>query len=162
MLERLAEHPTPIGLRRLWGRLGSKRQNRCQFGPKMGMQYAATLPGWGGEPEFRSYATLFVSRALRHPGVTCINISARPATRPITIAQGFSQYSKGNFYRISSIELLVTIERRARQDTCRRQSPEMRALSLMSCLLSRRATLCSLCIAIGVAPGCTRQASVSN
>jgi hypothetical protein len=55
------------------------------------------VTSWFVEPEFRSYATLFLSKALGYPGVTYINISARPATLPIIKAQGFLPYSNGKF-----------------------------------------------------------------
>ena len=55
------------------------------------------LSSWYVEPEFRAYATLLVSRALRHKDVTYLNVSPAPHTRPIIEAQGFSRYSDGIF-----------------------------------------------------------------
>jgi hypothetical protein len=55
------------------------------------------LSSWYVEPAFRTYAPLLVSQALRHKGVTYLNISAAPHTWPIIEAQGFSRYSEGVF-----------------------------------------------------------------
>jgi hypothetical protein len=55
------------------------------------------VTSWYVEPDFRPYATLFFSKALKHSGVTYINISARRATLPILKIQGFSKYSCGQF-----------------------------------------------------------------
>ena len=55
------------------------------------------LSSWYVEPEFRAYAPLLVSHALRHKGVTYLNISPAPHTRPIIEAQGFARYSDGVF-----------------------------------------------------------------
>ena len=55
------------------------------------------LSSWYVEPAFRAYAPLLVSQALRHKGVTYLNVSAAPHTWPIIEAQGFSRYSDGLF-----------------------------------------------------------------
>ena len=55
------------------------------------------LSSWYVEPEFRAYAPLLVSHALRHKNVTYTNVSAAPHTWPIIEAQGFSRYSDGIF-----------------------------------------------------------------
>jgi hypothetical protein len=55
------------------------------------------LSSWYVEPAYRAYAPLLVSHALRHKGVTYLNVSAAPHTWPIIEAQGFSRYSDGIF-----------------------------------------------------------------
>ena len=55
------------------------------------------LSSWYVEPGFRAYATLLVSRALRHKGVTYLNVSPAPHTEPIIEAQGFARYCDGIF-----------------------------------------------------------------
>jgi hypothetical protein len=55
------------------------------------------LSSWYVEPRFRAYATMLVSRAIRHKDVTYLNISPAPHTGPIVEAQGFSRYCEGNF-----------------------------------------------------------------
>jgi hypothetical protein len=112
ILNRLAEHPTPSGFPR-YGYLLEKEERivgaillifstiwsdgtpavRCH------------VTSWYVESEFRSYATLFFSKALRHSNVTYINTSARPASRPIIKAQGFLQYSEGQFIALPVLNL---------------------------------------------------------
>jgi hypothetical protein len=55
------------------------------------------LSSWYVEPDFRPYASLLVSQALRHKDVTYLNVSAAPHTWPIIEAQGFSRYCDGIF-----------------------------------------------------------------
>jgi len=55
------------------------------------------LSSWYVEAGFRAYATLLVSRALRHKDVTYLNVSPAPHTEPIIQAQGFARYCDGIF-----------------------------------------------------------------
>jgi hypothetical protein len=55
------------------------------------------LSSWYVDPTFRAYATLLVSAALKLKHVTYVNISAAAHTRPILAAQGYRQYSQGQF-----------------------------------------------------------------
>jgi hypothetical protein len=55
------------------------------------------VSSWFVEPAFRSYASLLVSKALRHRSVTYVNITPAPHTLPILRAHGYVQYSKGVF-----------------------------------------------------------------
>jgi len=64
------------------------------------------LSSWYVEPAFRAYASLLVSHALRHKGVTYINVSAAPHTWPIIEAQGFSRYSNGLFVCVPALKRL--------------------------------------------------------
>jgi hypothetical protein len=60
------------------------------------------------EPGYQGYAAVFMSRALRHKDVTYINISARPAARPVIMAQGFVPYSRGQYVAIPALRLRST------------------------------------------------------
>jgi hypothetical protein len=61
------------------------------------------LSSWYVDPAYRAYAPLLVSQALRHKGVTYLNISAAPHTWPIIEAQGFSRYSDGLFISLPAL-----------------------------------------------------------
>jgi hypothetical protein len=61
------------------------------------------VTSWYVEPAYKSYAALFMSRALRHKDVTYINISATPPTRPIILAQGFTYYSSGQYVAVPAL-----------------------------------------------------------
>jgi hypothetical protein len=58
------------------------------------------LSSWYVEPEFRAYASLLVSQALRHKDVTYLNVSPAPHTEPIIEAQGFARYCDGIFVAV--------------------------------------------------------------
>jgi len=109
-LSRLSQHATPSGLSK-YGfmmeadgipvgavllifstlRSGGITQTRCN------------VTSWYVEPAYKSYAAVFTSRALRHRDVTYINISARPAARPVIQAQGFRCYSRGQYVAIPAL-----------------------------------------------------------
>jgi hypothetical protein len=55
------------------------------------------VSSWYVDPKFRSYAPLLVSQALKRKGVTYLNISSIPHTRPIVEAQGYLRFSNGVF-----------------------------------------------------------------
>jgi hypothetical protein len=55
------------------------------------------VTGWYVDPVYRSFASMFSQKALRYKNVTYMNLSARPATRPIIEAQGFMKFSQGQF-----------------------------------------------------------------
>jgi hypothetical protein len=55
------------------------------------------VSSWYVEPAFRSYAGLLASCALRHQGVTYLNVTAAPSTRAIAEVQGYRQYNRGIF-----------------------------------------------------------------
>jgi hypothetical protein len=55
------------------------------------------VSSWYVDPAFRSYAPLLVSQALKRKGVTYLNISSIPHTRPIVEAQGYLRFSNGVF-----------------------------------------------------------------
>jgi hypothetical protein len=58
------------------------------------------LSSWYVDPDFRAYAPLLVSRALRHKDVTFINTSPARHTWPILEAQGFARLCDGVFFAI--------------------------------------------------------------
>jgi hypothetical protein len=55
------------------------------------------VSSWYVEPAFRSYAPFLVSQAVKQKGVTYLNISSAPHTRPIVEAQGYLRFSNGVF-----------------------------------------------------------------
>ena len=55
------------------------------------------VSSWYVDPAFRSYAPFLVSQALKQKGVTYLNITSVPHTRPIVEAQGYLRYSNGVF-----------------------------------------------------------------
>ena len=55
------------------------------------------LSSWYVDPAFRAQGALLVSRALRHKGITYVNVSPAPHTRPTIEAQGFLRYTDGQF-----------------------------------------------------------------
>lgn len=69
------------------------------------------ISSWYVKPEFRSYATMLISMALRHKGVTYSNVTPDPRTWPILKAQGYKQYSSGTFIAVPAL--------RARSRGCR-------------------------------------------
>lgn len=61
------------------------------------------VSSWYVEPEFRSYATMLVSRALKHKQVTYINVTPGPHTLPILEAQGYVRYCEGRFIAVPAL-----------------------------------------------------------
>jgi hypothetical protein len=55
------------------------------------------VTSWCVEKKYRPLATSLFARGLKCPDVTYINISAVPEARPIIEAQGFKEYSRGQF-----------------------------------------------------------------
>jgi hypothetical protein len=111
-LARLAQHPTPSECPR-FGYL-METQDRVvgvillifsAFGGAGSTQLRCNVTSWYVDPEYKGYAALFASRALKRKDVTYLNISARPAARPIIKAQGFAQYSRGQFVALPALHL---------------------------------------------------------
>jgi hypothetical protein len=112
-LRRLSEHPTPQGL----PQYGYLLENE---GTPVGviLLIFSTLPlqkpggircnvsSWYVKPEFRGFATMLISTALRHKGVTYFNITPEPRTWPILEAQGYKQYCSGTFVAFPAISAL--------------------------------------------------------
>jgi hypothetical protein len=63
------------------------------------------VSSWYVEPSYRSYASFLTAKALSHKDVTYLNITPAPHTQPIAHAQGYSQYSKGIFVALPSLNL---------------------------------------------------------
>jgi hypothetical protein len=61
------------------------------------------VSSWYVDPAFRSYAPLLVSQALKQTGVTYLNISSIPHTRPIVEAQGYVRFSNGVFVALPGL-----------------------------------------------------------
>jgi hypothetical protein len=59
------------------------------------------VSSWYVDPAFRGYAPLLVSQALKRKGVTYLNISSIPHTRPIVEAQGYLRFSNGVFVALA-------------------------------------------------------------
>jgi hypothetical protein len=55
------------------------------------------VTSWCVEKKYRPLAASLFARGLKYPDVTYINISAGPEVRPIIEAQGFKEYSRGQF-----------------------------------------------------------------
>jgi hypothetical protein len=64
------------------------------------------VTGWYVDPTYRSFASMFSQRALKHKNVTYMNLSARPATRPIIEAQGFTKFARGQFAAVPLLNSL--------------------------------------------------------
>lgn len=110
VLDRLKQHPTPTGFPRYGFVLESDGKIvgavLMIFSTIWSDDHPSTrchVTSWYVEPGYRHFATLFFSRALKYPDVTYINISARPSTRSIIRAQGFLQYSQGQFVSVPSL-----------------------------------------------------------
>jgi hypothetical protein len=62
------------------------------------------VASWYVEPAFRSYATMLTSHALAHKNVTFLNISPGARTVPILAAQGYAQFSSGQFCAFPALD----------------------------------------------------------
>jgi hypothetical protein len=109
---RLAEHPTPADCPK-FGYLMESNDRVIgaillifsTFGDAQRRQLRCNVTSWYVEPDYKGYAALFASRAFNRKDVTYLNISARPAARPIIKAQGFVQYSRGQFVALPLLHL---------------------------------------------------------
>jgi hypothetical protein len=61
------------------------------------MSLRSNLSSWYVLPPYRGYAPLILSRLLKNPEVTYVNVSPAPHTLPILAAQGFVPLSSGQF-----------------------------------------------------------------
>jgi hypothetical protein len=104
LLARLAARPVPAGLPKYGYMLDSGGNivgavllifSQLRSGDATTIR--CNVSSWCVEPAFRSYASLFASKALSHRNVTYLNVTPAPHTVPIVRAQGYSQYSKGVF-----------------------------------------------------------------
>src|ERR1700742_4206740 len=90
VLKRLTEHPIPAGFPKYGYVLEKDERIVGAILLIFSTVWSDDAPGvrchvtsWYVESEFRPYATLFFSKALRHSDVTYINVSARPDSLPI-------------------------------------------------------------------------------
>jgi hypothetical protein len=104
LLDELSRHPTPMGFPKYGCLLecdgvivGAILLIFSTIRTKDGCSIRCHVTSWYVEPPFRSFATLFFAKELKHEDVTYINISARPDTVAIVKAQGFAKYSSGQF-----------------------------------------------------------------
>jgi hypothetical protein len=70
------------------------------------------VSSWCVDPAFRGYAPFLVSQALKQKGVTYLNISSVPHTRPIVEAQGYLRFSNGVFVALPYLSRPPGIEAR--------------------------------------------------
>jgi hypothetical protein len=73
------------------------------------------LSSWYVEPAFRAYAPLLISAALRHRGVTFVNVSPAPHTVPIVEVQGFTRYSDGQYVAVPAVAPASGVEVRLQE-----------------------------------------------
>jgi hypothetical protein len=111
-LRRLSEHPTPPGFPKYGYLL------ECNGNPVgvILLIYSAiegagetrircSVSSWYTDPLYRSYATIMISRALRHKHVTYFNITPDPSTVPILEVQGYVRYCSGRFVAVPGLSL---------------------------------------------------------
>lgn len=106
-LRRLSEHPTPPGLPK-YGYLLECSDNPVgvllliysSIEANGETRVRCNVSSWYVEPSYRSYATILVSRALRHKHVTYFNITPDRSTLPILEAQGYVRYCSGRFVAV--------------------------------------------------------------
>jgi hypothetical protein len=110
MLSRLAAHSVPPGfpqygqLLEANGRIVGALLQIYSEPPAHGAPgVRCNVSSWYVDPDFRSYATLLVSHAIRHKNVTYLNISPAPHTRQIALAQGYQRYSDGVFLALPAL-----------------------------------------------------------
>jgi hypothetical protein len=105
ILEKLSRHPTPVTLPRYGYLIESGRavvgvilviSSVVQTDGAMSLR--SNLSSWYVLPPFRGYAPLLLSRLLKNPDVTYVNVSPAPHTLPIILAQGFVPLSSGKFF----------------------------------------------------------------
>jgi hypothetical protein len=106
-LSRLAAHSVPAGFPQ-YGQLleangkivGALLQIYSQPPVADELRIRCNVSSWYVDPDFRGYAALLVSHALRHKNVTYLNISPAPHTRQIALAHGYQRYSDGVFLAV--------------------------------------------------------------
>jgi len=110
LLERMTQHQTPAGFPK-YGRL--LERDGTVVGAIIlifSRVWRAGIPtvrchvtGWCVEPAYRSFATLFFARDLKHRDVTYLNLFARSDTLSIIEQQGFTRYSSGQFFAVPAL-----------------------------------------------------------
>ena len=142
-LDRLAQHPTPAGYPKYGYILEVQGMpvgvllliySRVPGYPKDLVR--CNVSSWYVEPEYRCYAAMLVSQALRHKEVTYFNITPAPNTLPILATQGYRPFSDGLF--VSFPAVLAPFRRGSirRIDALERASPALvspQELELLRC-----------------------------
>jgi hypothetical protein len=112
VLERLARHMAPAGFPQYGYLLESDSAPVgvillifSRWPGEPGEAVRCNVSSWYVEPAYRGYASFLSARALSHKGVTYLNITPAPHTRPIAQAQGYSQYSTGTFAALPALHL---------------------------------------------------------
>jgi hypothetical protein len=106
-IHRLAEHPTPPGFPK-YGYLLESEGNPVgvlflifsSVLAKGQTRIRCNVSSWYVASEFRSYATMLVSQALKHSDVTYYNITPAVHTLPILEAQGYQRFCSGRFVTV--------------------------------------------------------------
>jgi hypothetical protein len=103
-LDRLAKHPTPTG----FPKYGYLMEGDCapvgvvllifsRVQRDGTFKVRCNVSSWYVEPAYRSFATFLVLHALSNKSVTYLNISPAPHVQRIIEAQGYLQYTRGQF-----------------------------------------------------------------
>jgi hypothetical protein len=109
-LQRLDDHPTPEG----FPKYGYMLESEGAAAGVLLLIYTAVYNGglssvrcnvssWYVDPEFRNFAPVLVTRAMKHQPATYLNVSPSPHTWPIIEAQGFSRFCTGTFVAIPAL-----------------------------------------------------------
>jgi hypothetical protein len=110
VLDQLTERPVPSGLPRYGYLLESGTTivgaillifTQVQLPNESTIRCHVTA--WYVEPGYRAFAAIFFSKALKHKGVTYLNISARPSAFRFLELHGFSKYANGQFLAIPTL-----------------------------------------------------------
>jgi hypothetical protein len=64
----------------------------------------ANVAGWFVMPEYRGYAQLLVSMALRRKDISYLNVTPAPHTWPIIEHQGYRRYCSGLFFAVAALK----------------------------------------------------------
>jgi hypothetical protein len=107
VLRRLEKHRTPPGFPRFGYVLtdnsvivGAIVQIYSNVAGEHGAAVRCHMASWCVGEAHRPYAALFFRKDLTNPDVTYINTSARPVAIPVIRAQGFGEYSSGQFLSV--------------------------------------------------------------
>ncbi len=91
----------------------------------------ANVASWYVQPEYRAYAQMLVSMALKQRDITYVNISAAPHTWPIVEKQGYSKYCNGLFVSFAALTPpqpgveIITVRARGEVPEAVRQLPDL-------------------------------------
>jgi hypothetical protein len=142
-LDRLAQHPTPAGypkygyiLEVLGRSVGVLLLIHSRVPGCAKDSVRCNVSSWYVEPEYRCYAAMLVSQALKHKEVTYFNITPAPNTLPILAAQGYRPFSVGRFVSFPAVSAPLRRGSIRRIDTLERAPPSLvspQELELLRC-----------------------------